>query len=394
MKYSSDFSKEVIDYILKNEHMDSYTLSLKKSPFESVDIKVISRQIQGRKIARRKFPHFLGIDQYMYPKKESLEQASSESTALFKSGLVSGQSFVDLTGGMGIDSFFMGRKFDKATYVELNTELYEITRRNFRHLDFGWAKAVNSSCESFLESNTEKYDWAYVDPSRRIGGSRKTSIHNYEPNVSALQDKLFELADNILIKLSPMQDISECVETLDGVRQLWVLSVHNEVKELLIHLDKSFSEPVKITAIDLGNDSEEIVEGIFDQRHGDPEIGALKKYIYQPKAAIVKAELHNIYAKSCGHEKIHPNTQLYTHERLEEEYMGRIFKVISNVGSSPKIAHQVLPEKKANVISKNYPLRPEEILNKLKLKSGGKNYLLAFTDRDSKKRIVLCDRVK
>ena len=213
------FSQEIIDYILENEQLDPYTMALKKSPFEDVDMKIIARQIQGRKIAKKKFPFLLECHQFRYPVKESLEQASSEITATFKAKLIHGQSFVDLTGGMGIDCYFLGRNFETSAYVEPNTSLYTQTAQNFKRLGFDHCSTFNVSCEEFLQTNKQKYDWAYIDPSRRIAGSRKTSINNYEPNIVALRQQLTDRADNVLVKLSPMQDISECVQILENVHK-------------------------------------------------------------------------------------------------------------------------------------------------------------------------------
>ena len=230
------FSKEVIAFILKNEHADPYELALKKSPFPELHMKIIAQQIQGHKIAKKKFPFLLKVDQYIYPKKESLEQASSERTAHFKPKLIKGKSFVDLTGGMGIDTNLLGKSFESCTYIEPDRDLHDSTKWNFAQMGFDQCETFNERCEEFLESNTKRFDWAYIDPSRRIDGNRKTSIANYEPNIIVLKPKLLDVSDNVMVKLSPMQDISEGIRELQNVHKVWVVSVRNEVKELLLHL--------------------------------------------------------------------------------------------------------------------------------------------------------------
>lgn len=388
------FSQEVIDYIIKHQNVDPYTLALKKSPFQEVEMKVIARQIQGRKIAKRKFPFLLNVNQYVYPQKESLEQASSEATAIFKSNLISGHSFVDLTGGMGIDTYLLGKNFKVYAYVEPNQELYRATKRNFHTLDFDHCETFNSTCEDFLQNNKRKYDWAYIDPSRRIDGSRKTSINNYEPNVVDLQKEIAEISTNLLIKLSPMQDISDCVNVLGNVHKIWVISVQNEVKELLLHVKNDQSNSPEISAIELNYKQREEYTYSFEDRICNMGLGKIKKYLYQPSAVLVKAELQNRYASERALKKLHPNTQLYTSDDLIENFMGRIFLVHENINLNKKEIRRALPQMKTNIITKNFPLSPQELAKKYKLKEGGEKYLIGYSDHENQIKISICDRIK
>lgn len=394
MSESSIFSKEVIDYILKNENADPYTLALKKSPFSDVNMKVICRQIQGRKIAKKKFPFLLKVDQYLYPKKESLEQASSEITALFKSKLISGESFVDLTGGMGIDTYLLGRNFPIRAYVEPNFDLYRSTTQNFLHLGYDQCETFNISCEEFLLENGKKYDWAYIDPSRRIDGNRKTSIYNYEPNLVDLQQQLSILADNLLVKLSPMQDISECIKELKHIHKIWVISIQNEVKELLLHLKQDADEFPIISAVDISKNKKLKFSYLFDERSCNVKLGRAKKYLYQPNASIIKSELQNRYASQIGLEKLNVNTHLYTSDEAIEDFMGRVFLVKDCIQLNKKEIKKALPLMKANVITKNFPLNAQELIKKYKLKEGGEEYLIAYTDVFNQKEVVICRRLK
>lgn len=392
MKDDEIFSQDVLDFIHKNRDVHPYTLALRKSPFQEVDMMTIARQVLGRKIAKKKFPFLLKIDQYRYPKKESLEQASSEAVAIFKSKIVSGNSFVDLTGGMGIDTYLLGKKFLTCAYIEPNLELYKTTAQNFRHLGFSQCLTYNTTCENFLSENGVKYDWAYIDPSRRIDGSRKTSIYNYEPNLVELQNEIARISDNILVKLSPMQDISECVNTLNNVHKIWVISVKNEVKELLLHLKNDCISSPTISAIDLNNDGESEFSQLFENRVCTIKIGEVKKYLYQPSAAIVKAELQNRYASQLGLVKLNANTQLYTSDQLKDNFMGKVFLVEEEINLNKKELKRALPQMKANVITKNFPLGAQELIRKYKLKEGGEKYLIAFRDFEERKVVVVCAR--
>jgi hypothetical protein len=356
-------------------------------------MKSIVQQIQGRRIAKRKFPSLLEYDEYHYPAKESLEQASSEITAKFKSNLIKGESFVDLTGGMGIDSYLLGRNFKECTYVEPNTALYNQTSHNFKTLGFAHCATINSTCETFLCSNTKKYDWAYIDPSRRISGERKISINNYEPNVVELAPQIFDAADNILVKLSPMQDISECLKVLDNIQKIWVISINNEVKELLLHLNQETNPSPIISAIDLKNKSLSTFSYVFEDRMCTVEFDKPRSYLYQPGAAVIKAELHNRYAQNIRLTKLHPNTQLFCSDSFLDDFFGKVFHVKEYFNLNKKEIQRVLPKMKANIITKNFPLSPSDIIKKYKIKEGGQDFLIAFTDIDEEKRVAICSKI-
>jgi len=354
------FSDEVLAFIKANRNTDPYKLLMQKSPFENVSMRSVVQQIQGQKVAIKKYPFLLDYVQYIYPPKVSLEQASSQQTADYKADMISGGSFVDLTGGMGIDSFLLGRKFKECLYLEPNKKLFSTTMHNFEQLGYHQCKGQNITAEEFLNTNSQVFDWVYIDPSRRVDGNRKTSIENYEPNIVSLKDQLLATGKHVMIKLSPMQDISECISVLEYVEKVWIISIKNDVKELLLKLGKEKNDNPEIVAVDLAIDKMEFCAN-YQDRITEIDWSLTKKYIYQPASALVKSELHNKYAKSLDLDKLHPNTQLYTSD--------------------------------ANVITKNYPMSSAQLVTKLKIKNGGDDYLLAFTDMENRKLIVICNRV-
>jgi 16S rRNA G966 N2-methylase RsmD len=386
-------TEKVWDFIDSNLKSDLYKLLLQKSPFESITMKFLVQQIQGKRIAVSKFPFLLDHKTFIYPPKVSLEQASSEKIAIFKADLIEGETFADLTGGMGIDCYLLGRKFQDCQYIEPNKELFQSTIHNFKILNYNHCKGINSTAEQFLKNNKNQYDWIYVDPSRRIGGNRKISIINYEPNIVALKDQLLAASKKVMIKLSPMQDISECISVLEHVEKVWVISIKNDVKELLLQLGNQRNSNPKIIVVDLDKQISNYAAQYLD-RAINIEYSITKKYIYQPSASLVKSELHNRNAKSLGLQKLHPNTQIYTSDRLVESYFGRVFEVQAILSSNKKELKKHLPGMKANVIAKNYPLSPQQLISKLKLKEGGEDYLLAFTDATGKKILTVCNRLK
>jgi len=386
------FSTEVISYIIENENEDVLRLLLRKSPFPDVDIKAIARQIKGRQIAKKKFPFLLDYPQYIYPEKISLEQASSDTTAYFKSKLIDGESIVDLTGGMGIDCYILGQKFKERQYIELNTQLATDTKKNYKHLKFD-CNVNNSTAEEFLENTDTQFDWIYIDPSRRNKGGKNTSIHNHTPNVVEIVDLMMEKSKNIMIKLSPMQDITECINMLKYVYSVYTISIKNEVKELLLLLNKSASKnPISITSVDLCHNDETIFTATIDERNTPPILSDIKKYIYQPGSSLVKANLQDVYTQQFGITKLHPNTQLYTSDEKVEDFFGKTFVVIGVATPSKKAIAKLIPGSKANVICKNFPLSPAQLSKKLKLKDGGDMFLIAFTDRSERKLVAVCKK--
>lgn len=383
---------EVRSFITDNIKNDPYKLLLKKSPFDYVPMKFIVQQIIGQKIATEKFPFLLNHPSFIYPPKISLEQASSERLARYKADLIDGESFADITGGMGIDSYILGEKFQNSHYVEPNSELYESTVQNFHILGYNQCESTNDTAEKFLNNNKVRYDWVYIDPSRRVEGNRKTSITNYEPNIVELKDQLLSAGKKVMIKLSPMQDISECISVLGHVEFVWVISIKNEVKELLLQLGKQENSNPKMTVVDL-SDKSRSYNSHYLERITNISYSTTKKYIYQPAAALVKSELHNRNAHAIALQKLHPNTQLYTSDELIESYFGRVFEVKHIISSNRKEVKKHLPNMKANVLTKNYPLSPQELISKLKIKEGGEEYLLAFMDKSGKKILTVCERL-
>ncbi len=394
MSLLKPFSDEVLAYIESHANDDIYHLLLSKSPFPEIDMDTIVKQIIGRKIAAKKFPFSLKYPEYRYPAKLSLEQASSQITAEYKSYLIEGSTFADLTGGMGIDSYLIGKKFDSCTYVEPYKETFETSIHNFKLLDFK-VQSLNTTCEEYLNSYPTKVDWIYLDPSRRENGNRRISIHNYKPNIVTLRDQLLEAGNNIMIKLSPMQDITECISVLGNIHNIWIISLNNEVKELLLHLKPSDCNDPIIHAIHLHKNHTTPLEvkNNYSKINTENKIGEISEYLYQPSAALIKSGLHGINANNFQLTKLHQFTHLYTSDKYIENYVGRIFKVKANISANKKEIKNHLPENKANILTKNFPLSPAQLMDKLKIKDGGDQYVIAYTSHDEKKKVCVCERL-
>ena len=378
---SSLLAEDVQKYINANLTADLHSLLLKKSPFSAISIQEIVQQIKGKKVAQKKF-NFLLKDQIVFPPNLNLEQASSQSTAEFKARNIKGKNFVDLTTGFGIDAYFLSKNFPEVTLIEQNTELLELVKHNWNVLGRK-ATFVNENLEEFLQKNTQKYDVIYLDPARRDAlKNKKFLLEDLSPNLLQIQEKLNKISDQIIIKLSPLIDISYLISVLNNVAKIQIIAVKNEVKELLIFLSpKQTSADVKIHCVNLESSDPDFEFGFNDEKNAVSEFSQPLKYLYLPNNSVLKSGAFNTVADRFKFLKLHANTHFYTSDELVTDFPGRVLNIES-------IDSKVIKKgEKFNIISKNYPLSPDEIKKKYKISDGGKTYLI-FT-QTQKGKIIL-----
>ncbi len=363
-------NKEIQTYIQVNLHADLHSLLLKKSPFPDVTIQEIVQQIKGRKVAEKKFP-FLLKEGIVFSSNLNLEQASSEATAIYKSNLVQGKTFIDLTCGFGIDAYFLSKNFEETTLVEQNAELLEIVEHNWKFLDKK-ANFINDNLNDFLQKNTKKFDVLYLDPARRDEKKNKVFLlEDLSPNLLEIQAQMMKISDKILIKLSPLIDISYLISVLKNIAEIHIVAVKNEVKEILVLINSTNnSERIKMNCVNLESGEKEIQLYFDEIETAKSEFSEPLKYLYIPNNAILKAGIFNVISEKFGLKKLHPNTHLYTSNELIVDFSGRILEV--KTIDSKEIKKGV----HFNIISKNHPLKPDEIKKKYKILDGGNQYLI------------------
>ena len=373
--------EEIQKYINANLTADLHSLLLKKSPFPDVSINEITQQIKGKKVAQKKFP-FLLRDGIIFPPNLNLEQASSQSTAEYKSKNLKGKSFLDLTSGFGIDAYFLSQNFDEVTLLEQNTELLETVKHNWKILGRK-ANFINENLEDFLEENSQKFDFIYLDPARRDAEkNKKFLLEDLSPNLLEIQEKLGEISDEIIIKLSPLIDISYLLSVVKNVSKIEIIAVKNEVKELLVFINRKNSHTdTEIKCVNLESTYPDFVFIFNDEKNAVAEYSDPQNFLYLPNNAVLKSGAFNTVAKKFKLLKLHANTHFYTSDELVKEFPGRVLEVVV---IEPQ---QILKGEKFNIISKNYPLSPDEIKKKYKISDGGKNYLI-FT-QSQKGKIIL-----
>lgn len=371
----------VKQFITTNLKANLHQLMLKKSPFAGLQMREIAEQIKGRIAAHKKFPFLLEED-ILFPPNLNLEQASSQATAEYKAALVAGKNMADLTCGFGIDAFYLSQKFDETTLVEHNRTLIKIVEHNWRILNRR-ARFVNSDLEGFLDLITEKFDCIYLDPARRDHNRNKVFLlEDLSPNLIEIQDKLLAVSRRILIKLSPLIDITYLASTLQNICEIHIVAVKNDVKEILVLICPE--QPAKTIAVTCTN--LESADGDFSFRFGDEagasaEFSEARQYLYIPNNAVLKSGAFNLLAQKFSLKKLHPNTHLYTSYTAVHSFPGRVFPV-------EKISPKNLRKGESyNIIAKNYPLKPEEIKKKYKLNDGGTAYLI-FTEDAAGKAVL------
>ncbi|WP_193812901.1 class I SAM-dependent methyltransferase [Kaistella flava (ex Peng et al. 2021)] len=372
---------EVQEYINANLKTDLHSLLLKKSRFPEVSMQEMVQQIRGKKVAQKKFPYLLK-DGIVFPPNLNLEQASSQATAEFKAKNLKGRSFIDLTSGFGIDAYFLSQNFEEVTLVEQNSELLEIVRHNWKILDKK-ANFINENLENLLNQNHEKFDLIYLDPARRDEHkNKKFLLEDLSPNLLEIQNDLLKISDQIIIKLSPLIDISYLISALKNVVEIQIIAVRNEVKELLVLINSTQKkDQTIISCINLESEENTFSFKYKEEKLAVSEFSEPLQYLYIPNNAVLKSGGFNSISEKFGLKKLHPNTHFYTTDEFVESFPGRILHV--EVIDSK----QIKKGSQFNIISKNHPLTPDEIKKKYKILDGGKDYLI-FT-QTQKNKIIL-----
>lgn len=372
-------NKEVQYYINANLNSDLHSLLLKKSPFSKVTIQEIAEQIKGKLVADKKFP-FLLKNKILFPKNLSLEQSSSVETALYKKILVEGNSMIDLTSGFGIDAFFISQNFQEITLVESQKELLEIVEHNWEVLGRK-AQFINQDLYEFLNTNKQSFDLIYLDPARRDGNKKKVFLlQDLSPNILEIQSQLLEMSGKVMIKLSPLIDISYLVSEIKNLKEIHIVAVKNDVKELLILIEKNYTDDVMVKAVNLLTEEPEFSFN-YNTQDNKIEYSDVLRFLYIPNNAILKSGNFNGVATFFHLKKLDVNTHFYTSNEWVANFPGRVLEV-EKINSK-----QIKKGEYYNIISKNHPMKPAEIKKKYGLKDGGNQYLI-FTQSKNKKIIL------
>lgn len=416
-----------------DEHLqeDVRQLALQKNKYKDIDFDFALRQIQGRKKTRDKLPLLASIPRFVFPPSLALEQCSSEITAKYKRIIINDilcrdtacrvsiendtdkssrdtacrvstgnhRIMADLTGGFGIDTLFLSNLFETCHYVEPQRQLCDILSHNLKLLQFEHVQVHQTTMEDFIQ-DMEPVDFLYLDPSRRNAqGSRVVSLEDCTPNIVQYKDILLQKARKVMLKLSPMLDIKRALAQLPETKEIYVLALNGECKELLLLLDVGVQKPLQYHAVNIwleGNSMKELCFDFTDEEEQnaipkfDSQVG---QYLYEPNAAILKAGAFKSLATHFGLNKLHPHTHLYTSDSLIKEFPGRIFRV-QNIYSYKDAKTALKTIQKANVAVRNFPQTADELKKSLKLADGGAVYVFGTTLDNGQKVIISCFKEK
>ncbi|MBL7887365.1 MAG: RsmD family RNA methyltransferase [Flavobacterium sp.] len=392
MNLSVLLSPEIQTFIQQNTGMDAKKLALQKNPFPDVDFKIILNQIEARTKSKEKLPTWFNAKNIIFPSKISVEQTSSEITAQYKSKLISGNNLIDLTGGFGVDDYYFSQKVKHLVHCEINDELSEIVQHNFQQLNCTNIKCFSGDSSDFLTQNTTKFDWIYIDPSRRNDAKGKVfMLKDCLPNVPDLIDFYFNHSDNILIKTAPILDITAGLSELKNVKEVHIVAIENEVKELLWVIKKEFQNSIAVKTINITKSKVCSFDFQYNYK-SEPNYSLPQKYLYEPNSAIMKSGGFDAICDQFPLNKLHKNSHLYTSNECID-FPGRIFEIEQSFDYSKKSMKAFLGQKKANITTRNFPETVENIRKKWKIKEGGDCYCFFTTNQNNDKIVLLCTKL-
>lgn len=392
------------DFIRQHANDDVRKLALQGAKDAEVDLQMALQQIAGRQTARRKLPSWASVDGVVYPPHLNMEQCSSEQTARYKENLAlkpspkgEGSVFVDLTGGFGVDFYWLSQGFQHRCYVEQNEQLCAISSHNFELL--GLECSVCCSDTATHLTTMPHVDLVYMDPARRNEhGGRAYSIGDCSPNVLELLPLLLEKANRVMLKLSPMLDWRKAVEDLKYVSEVHIVSVDNECKELLLILDKECSGDLHVVCVNLSKDGEQSFtfspSPFLSSSSSSLLTSSPSHFLYEPNASIMKAGRFDEVEQRFPVRQIASNSHLFLSDIEIDEFPGRRFQVLAISSMNKQELRTALKEvEQANISVRNFPLRVDQLRKKLKLKDGGDVYIFATTMADGEHRLLICRKI-
>ena len=408
---------------------------------EGVNRTWVLQQIEGYQLAKKKLPQWAAIydagKDLHFPPRLSLEQCSSEATAKYKAQLLSTlhsnllkttlnskpstlnsklTTLLDLTGGFGVDFSYLAPHFSRAVYVEQQAVLCDVARHNLPLLGISNAEVINATSEDLLSTLNSKLSTIfYLDPARRdSSGNKVFCLEDCTPDITKLQDTLLHIGDTVMVKLSPMLDITQALRQLRNVTDVHVISVKGECKELLIIMRKDNSPHQSITfhCVNLETEEEELtnnptpnplkgkesIDGDVEYFKSSPweDLGGVVKdlgglFLFEPNASIMKAGLQDAFGERYGLSKLHPNSNLFVGREPIPRVPARQFRIVDITDFSKAGLKRLLKDiSQANLTIRNFPATVQELRKRLKLKEGGSDYLFATTLSDGSHVLIRC----
>lgn len=363
--------------------------------------KLLYEQLLTYPKAAKKLPGF--TSHFCYLTAKSYEQSSSELLAAYKAALFKGNICIDLTGGLGIDDIAFSGSFNKVISVDNDEALNTLAEINFKKLGVNNITRLTTSAEEFIQSKLLSSDLSaeliYIDADRRVNkdGKRSVTFHGSSPDILKIKDNCFKISGEVLLKLSPLTDITYIRKNLTGIKFIKVISLDNEVKEILVLLNKDYKDAALISAVDIssaaGATMEFIPQALESKNAADNSIEF--NYLIEPGNAIIKAGLIDSYAEVNTLHRFFVQSPYLLSFTVPVQPFGRVFRIISYSKFSKSAFKQYLVKQnisKASLASRNFPVKPEELKKLFKLSDGGNDYFFFTTDEAKTKWFFHCKK--
>lgn len=396
-----DINKATADFIRLNAVADIRQLALRRQGTEGVDMPFALDQIAGRQTARTKLPAWAAVDGIVYPPHLSMEQCSGEHAASYKAAVAArlladrgAGTLTDLTGGFGVDFYYLSAAFRSAVYVERQQALCDIAAANFRLLGRDNATVVCADAIAYLQS-MQPVSLIFIDPARRdAAGARTFGIADCTPDVMALKDLLLDKASFVMIKLSPMLDWRKAVDDMGrGVGEVHIVSTGGECKDLLLVLSRTFDGLQSVCCV---NDDQVFTFAPDAAAAAVPAYAApaAGQYLYEPNASVMKAGCFAALSQCYGVSAVAANSHLFVSDALRDDFPGRIFRIDKVLTMNKKELRRGLQDiDRANIAVRNFPLSAPELRRRLKLKDGGDAWIFGTTAGAKQHLLLLCSRI-
>ena len=392
------WTPELRDFIQEHLNDDTAGLLLAAQRYQGIDVPFAVEQIEARKRLKGKLPEWYENVELVMGGRVPAEQCSSEVTARYKRSILEGESLCDMTGGMGVDFWYMSEGMKRAIYTERNEELCEVARHNFQVLKDERHPEAEVRCGDGRELPIPSVDIIYLDPARRAGdGSRVYAMEDCEPNIVEWQDELLRHAKMLLVKLSPMVDITDVLRKLKGVTNVYIVGVKNECKEILVQAhalgDSLYAGCVKVHCVDFWTDRQ--MEYTFDSSEETHRVNlaslGVRGFLYEPDVTLMKAQAFGSLCQRFPVYQLDVETHLMTSDEFIADFPGRIFEVEEMIPFSSKVMKRLKKEiPQANIAARNFVMTAEELQKRSGIKVGGEVYLFGAKVKDVGQMLLKC----
>lgn len=383
---------EVQAYIKAHSQDNLADLAFKKNPFPAIPLADLLTQIESKQKSKHKLSKWYNTDAIVFPSKLSIEQTSSEECAAYKASLVEGDTLLDLTGGFGIDCYYFAQRIKQVTHCEIQPELSAIVQHNYRQLQQANITCLAGDSLAYLANSKQQFDYIYLDPARRNQNKEKVFfLSDCTPNIVEHLDLLLAHTSTVLMKTSPLLDLQAGLSELKFVREIHIVALQNEVKELLWVIEKDYVGPIQLIAVNLTKTQQQLTS-ISWSDESEATFSEPQTYLYEPHSALLKTGKFNAISAYFKVNKLHQHSQLYTSEELVD-FSGRRFKIKHHLPYNKATAKEYLQQQKANITVRNFPIKVDELRKKWKIKEGGDVYIFFTTTLSNQKVFLIGEAV-